>query len=340
MIGLFLFLLGSALLAQEAVGEDFTELSLEELMELDVLFVNVLGTHTHLAGEWMIGSRSMFMHMRGNLDGTDSVSLDQVLEAFPVAPTQMDMSMHMLEIMQASADRLTWMVMVPYLDLSMDHVTRTGKTFTTRTQGVGDASVSVLYTALGDARAGENRLLVRAGLGLPTGSINERGATPAGSDQKLPYPMQLGSGTFDLLPGVSYLGHGEQWAWMWEAEGTVRLGTNSNGYRLGNRLSLVAWTARKLSEKASVSAQVEAHGWGDIIGADPELNPRVVPTADPTLRGGRYIDLSLALNFYAPAGRFEGNRIAVGGGLPLYQSLDGPQLELDWKLDLVWNWTF
>ena len=41
------------LLAQQTqeTPEDLTDLTLDELMELDVLYVNVLGTHTHLAGE-------------------------------------------------------------------------------------------------------------------------------------------------------------------------------------------------------------------------------------------------------------------------------------------------
>ena len=55
------------LLAQQTqeTPEDLTDLTLEELMELDVLFVNVLGTHTHLAGEWMIGYKFKLMRMEG-----------------------------------------------------------------------------------------------------------------------------------------------------------------------------------------------------------------------------------------------------------------------------------
>ncbi len=84
-------------LAQET-RQDLTELTLEELMELDVLFVNVLGTHTHLAGEWMIGYRFMFMRMDGNRDGTNKLDTDEVLQSFPVTPENMNMAMHMLEV--------------------------------------------------------------------------------------------------------------------------------------------------------------------------------------------------------------------------------------------------
>ena len=58
---------------------DLTELSLEELAEIDVVSINVLGTHTHLAGEWMIGYRSMFMDMDGNKRAVALLQMDQDL---------------------------------------------------------------------------------------------------------------------------------------------------------------------------------------------------------------------------------------------------------------------
>ena len=51
--------------AQE-LPSDLTELSLEQLMNLTTFSVNVLGTHTHLQGEWMIGYRYILMEMDGN----------------------------------------------------------------------------------------------------------------------------------------------------------------------------------------------------------------------------------------------------------------------------------
>ncbi len=56
----------------------------------------------------------------------------------------------------------------------------------------------------GDVRQRQQR---EANLGLtlyfPTGSIDERGATPMGPNMQLPYPMQLGSGTYDLEPSFT-----------------------------------------------------------------------------------------------------------------------------------------
>ena len=329
------------LLAQQTqeAPEDLTDLTLDELMELDVLYINVLGTHTHLAGEWMIGYKFMFMKMQGNRDGTNRRTAGDVLQDFPVTPTDMNMAMHMIEVMYSPWNDLTLMAMFPYLDISMDHLTRSGVEFTTQTQGISDISLLGLYTVYGEVEKGGHRLLVMPGLSFPTGSIDERGDTPAGN-QQLPYPMQLGSGTFDLLPGFAYLGESENWAWLTEAEGTIRLGKNSRDYSLGNQLHLNAWVSRLLTSMTSLSAQIDGFIWGNIDGADPELNPAVVPTADPNRRGGKRVDFVLGLNLYASEGRFNGNRLAIEAGLPVYQSLDGPQLENDWRLAAVWNWTF
>ena len=331
---------GTPLLAQESqCPGDLTDLSLEELMELDVLSVSVLGTHTHLAGEWMIGYRFMFMRMQGNRDGTSRQSSGDVLQNFPVTPTEMNMAMHMFEVMYVPSRDLTLMAMFPYLRLSMDHLTRSGVQFTTESQGLADISFSGLYTVYGDAEKGGHRLLVIPGVSFPTGSIDQKDDTPAGH-QRLPYPMQLGSGTFDLLPGFAYLGESENWAWLTEVKGTVRLGKNSRDYSLGDRLHLNASLSRRLTRVTRLSARMEGFIWENIDGADPELNPAMVPTADPNRRGGKRVDFVLGLNLYGPEGRFKGNRLAIEAGLPVYQSLDGPQLENDWQLTAGWHWTF
>ncbi len=66
----------------------------------------------------------------------------------------------------------------------------------------------------------------------------------------------------------------------------------------------------------------------------------MVPTADPNRRGGERVDLLFGVNFYVPEGSLKGHRLAVRAGLPIYQSLDGPQLETDWQFTIGWQWVF
>ena len=66
----------------------------------------------------------------------------------------------------------------------------------------------------------------------------------------------------------------------------------------------------------------------------------MVPTADPTLRGGTLVDIAIGLDFYVARGTARGNRLAVELTLPVYESLEGPQLETTWHLAAGWSVTF
>ena len=162
-----------------------------------------------------------------------------------------------------------------------------------------------------------------------------------GPDQKLPYPMQLGSGTYDLLPGINYQVETAHWAVGGEIVATVRLGENDEGYTLGDRLAVGFWAHRSLARWLSLTSSVRGQSWGNISGADPELNPRIVPTADPDLRGGERVEVAVGVSFFLGGGRgTQGLRFAIEAGAPVYQSLDGPQLETDFFLRSGAQWTW
>ncbi len=104
--------------------------------------------------------------------------------------------------------------------------------------------------------------------------------------------------------------------------------------------SATAWLAWAPRDWVSPTLGLDAEIWGDIEGADPALNPMMVPTADPAMRGGRRIDLKPGLTLYAPRGRLEGHRLGVEAILPVFQSLHGPQLKTAWALRVGWSWTY
>lgn len=152
--------------------------------------------------------------------------------------------------------------------------------------------------------------------------------------------MQLGSGTFDLLPCIIYNGTGRDWNWGAQTQATIRTGKNYNHYRLGNRLKLATWLSRAWLNWLSTSLRIEGQWWGNIHGADPDLTPMIVPTANPNQRGGKRLDLLFSMELYSSKGKLKGQHLDIEVGTPLYQSLDGPQLELDWQVSAGWQWTF
>ncbi len=299
--------------------------------------VGVMGGHPHKKGEWMFSYSYSTMSMRGNRDGNNSISSAQVLNNFMVSPTKMIMQMHMFGLMYGINDKLTLMGMLPYSSISMDHLNRMGVRFTTTSEGISDIKLSGIYTL---HQQGNRILLLNAGISFPTGSIDKRDTTPVGANQKLPYPMQLGSGTHDFLPGITYTDQQGNWSWGGQLKASVRFDKNDNDYRLGNEGNLIIWGARKLTNYASLSLRLDAKKWGDIHGADPELNPMMVPTSRTDLRGGERLDLLFGIDLTAAEGKLEGNKLAVEFGFPIYQYLDGPQLELDYRLTIGWQLLF
>jgi hypothetical protein len=305
--------------------------------------IGVMGGHTHHEGGWMLSYRYMFMNMHGNRDDNDRLDTSDVLDDFMVSPTDMTMQMHMLGIMYAPTVDLTLITMFPYVHKEMDHVTRLGTSFTTSTEGLGDIKASALYNVY---RNEPHSVHLTAGLSIPTGSIDEKGNTPMGRDVQLPYPMQLGSGTFDILPGITYLGRSGSLSWGSQVSASIRVGENDNDYTLGDTYKLTGWLSRSWNDWFSASARVDGQVWGDIEGADPEIarvtpmGMRIIPTADPDLRGGDRIDLLAGIDISSQQGKFKGARLAIEGGIPLYQSLDGPQLETDWFITAGLQWMF
>ena len=122
--------------------------------------------------------------------------------------------------------------------------------------------------------------------------------------------------------------------------GEIRLGENRDNYRLGNRLHLEVWGVRRLTDWLSLSARINGKMWGNIHGADPDLNPKIVPTADPDRRGGERVDMMFSIDLYRPKGTLKGFRFTIEGGVPIYQASDGPQLETDWLLTAGVNYVF
>jgi hypothetical protein len=299
--------------------------------------IAVMGGHTHHAGEWMVSYRYMLMEMDGNRSGTNDQSVQEVrARGFAVIPTDMTMEMHMFGVMHAPTDKLTLMGMLPYTIISMNHVA--GPTFNvnfeTEAEGVGDFKLSSLYTL---KKFHNQQFHLNAGLSFPTGSINKKDVTPASNNVpvQLPYPMQLGSGTYDLLPGITYLGQAENCSWGAQAMGVIRLDDNSRNYSLSDKYTVTGWGAWKANNWLSTSLRLVWSTWGNIDGADAALNPNLVPTADPNRRGGDRLDVAVGFNL-----KVGGHRIALEASLPVHQDLDGPQLETDYTLTVGWQYAW
>lgn len=305
----------------------------------------------------MASYRYMRMDMDGMRQGTDRISSNEVLaEGYVVAPESMAMDMHMLGFMYGFSEKLTLTLMGNYIESEMDHsvlpmaaaTINAGSTeFTTRTRGIGDTRIGGLYRFFlkenQKAHFGLN-------LSLPTGSIDEKDRIPSqnGPDTlRLPAAMQLGSGTFDLLPSLTYVHLLERASFGLQANSIIRLeDENSNEYRFGNVFGFTTWSGYNLSDWLGLNLGLsytytsELRGdQGNVSQATPN-GSRTVSTAFGENYGGERVDGIFGLNFYVPKGYLKDHRLAIDVRLPIWQDLNGEQLETDSSLTIGWQAAF
>lgn len=311
------------------------------------------------ADEWMFGYRFMYGRRAGDvLHGTDSVS-DQAIVNNACSPTQqcrfiqpyMEMSMHMVNIMYAPTDWLNVMLMPQFVSMEMnlrelegrpppvegvhEHTGIAGHT----TGGIGDtviASLIKLYDRHG------HHLHLGLGFNAPTGDIELEFRRVAREDGGLVhFGMQLGSGTWDFLPSLTYSGEWKQWSWGAQVRAAVRMeARNDSGYRLGNFLQSTAWSSYRLTNWLSASLRGVYTVQDAIKGDFNKLNSRVGPMDYPTNYGGRYWDLGLGVNVSIPDGTFSGNSLSFEWLQPLQDDVNGYQIERDGALTASWRYVF
>jgi len=300
--------------------------------------------HTHPAGMWMFNYKFMHMDMDGLRDGTTNVSQESVgfMRGKPynymMIPTDMSMDMYMFMVMYGITDRLTVMAMANYLWMNMSMLMDMGPMSMKPVKedppmtvnGFGDTELRVMYKI--------NKYLVGSlGLIFPTGNIDEEFST-MGRTYRNPYDMQLGSGTYNLSPALTYNGLSDDAKWNWGAQiqYTWHTGKNNNGWNFGDNFKVTSWLQRALGPVTSW-LRLAYNDTGRIRGYDPEIaklldpNPMKgasMPDADPNNYGGQRLDGAIGVSFQK--GPFS---IGVEGGIPFYQNLNGLQLKTSWFLN-------
>lgn len=342
-------LVGSA--AAQSPPTDLTELNLEEILSL----------HIRRAGEqtqsspWSIGYRLVWARFDGNRDGTDDVSLEEIIfrpgtedrtrDNFPVVPLVINQQAHLFEVGYDVTERLGLRLLIPFVMQDTDHVSVVPgfDEFLIESSGLGDVQLSASYPVW---NSGNQHLLVTGGISLPFGSIDEKGPTPrdATMDTQLPYTMQIGSGTFDVMPGLAYASHRESLRYGSQLRGTLRLGETDRDYTLGNRLSVSVWASQPVTDWLDPSVTLLAQSWGEIDGQDASLSvpvpgfPYPAAVTDPSKFGGKKVTAQIGAAVAIPGEMLQGHVVDVEVGLPILQDLNGPQPKEVWRLGIGWNW--
>lgn len=263
--------------------------------------IGVMGDHLHYQGGLMISLRYMNMFMQGNRAGSNKINDEVIYSDYMVAPQQMQMNMYMLGLMYAPTDKLTFMLMQNFhqnkmeltAQMKMEGSMMNGtmmegmlmqNDFETATMGFGDTKLAFMYGIVNNEKTNFH---LNASINIPLGSIEEKDATPMNNDTRLPYRMQLGSGTFDYSLGGTFKITLNKTSLGSQLITTIRSGMSNNGYRWGNQVQVNIWGAYLITNNVSFSTRIIGTKEGMINGNDDELGPMMIPTANASNYGGQ-----------------------------------------------------
>lgn len=312
--------------------------------------------HEHPKGIWKFSYRYMSMMMDGNLSGTTKVDDNFVFNKYLMSPQNMRMDMHMVMAMYGITNRLSAMVMFNYnvssmsmnsfpsTSMQMNGSTMTmssnnSNTMNSKTSGLGDTKLYAVYSII---NRNVHHIFLSAGINIPTGSIQMKGAANDAMYPSLrfPYTMQMGSGTYDFMPGVTYLVKLNKLSLSTQMTSVIRPFNNSLNYSLGNEFTLNIWGAYKWLPWVSTSVRIEGSSVGSIVGYDKSLYTLKEPSANPWNYGGQIIKSYIGLNFYLNRGWLKNNKLSLEYGIPVYQNLNGVQMQQKSTIYAGWMITF
>ena len=311
-------------------------------------------------GQGMVMYMPSVMGMDGNYLGTSQVSAAKLLNTINttintakgamgagmplrMVPDNMTGQMHMVGAVYGLTDAINVMVMGGYVqkDMTMTTYNTAGTsavgTRTYTTDGVSDTMVSGLFRLYDD---GINHIHLNFGVSLPTGGITQQMTmlSPSGGNMlmRASYGMQLGTGTYDLMPGITYTANKDLWSWGAAYRGRFATGDNSEGYHWGDSNTLTGWLGYTVYPGITATARVAGTAQEKIQGFDPSIFGRM-QGSNPAWYGGEVVNM---LGGIEVAGREFGlghTRFAIEAGAPVYQNLNGPQLGQDWQLNAVFG---
>ena len=273
---------------------------------------------------------------RGTRVGTQPFFFDDVLDFFSVAPLSLDKEIAEVEFRWGVANWLTLAWSMPGARAEMFSATD-AVFFETTSETIGDIKIRGLVDLLA---MDDYRMSLTLGGTIPTGQTSRSGATPFTPSGTLPFAMQGGSGTYDLLAGMTFLTQNDLASLGAQFNSVIRMFTNSRGYRLGDEFEFSVWGGYQLNDWVSLSMRGLYQTWGDVTGSDPGTDGTIDPGANSFAQGGERIFLPFGINLMFREGPIAGNRLSLEWYYPIHQELHGPQLSAHRTLVMSWQYHF
>ena len=307
-------------------------------------------------GEFMVGYRYMYSHQAGDMmHGSNPAGDAEVVangcgqRGCSFTPKAMNMHMHMLDLMYAPTNWLNLMLMPQFMDMNMTlrpleggvpntegghQHGGTGGNVQHATGGVGDTGMYALVKLFG---ASGQHLHLGLGFTAPTGDVNVK----MSGGNFFHYGMQLGSGTWDFRPSLTYTGQLDKWSWGGQISGIKRLeDQNDSGFAFGDVFQSTVWGSYRVFDWLSASVRGVYTSEGKVRGEFNGPHDQSGPMDFPANYGGQFWDIGFGLNASVTSGELKGNRLGVEWLQPVATDFNGYQVDRDGGLFATWSLAF
>ena len=288
--------------------------------------INITGDHFHDKGGLMISYRYILKNMSGNLNGNSEVEIDDILNNYNSISESNKIESHKVGFMYGISRKINLMTSIGFTLKTMNLLSKKNQAFQVSSSGVEDINFFGLYSLIDKSM---NKTHLNIGVSFPVGSINSNDNFSSFSITKLPYNMQIGSGTWNTRLGLTTFFQLEKISFGLQPSYNIYIGKNSFNYSFGNDLDINYWAALKISNWISVSLNLQNKFSDKIRGKDPELTTTIVTESNAYNYGFYVFNSSIGINIIPPFGKLKKIRIGIEYFLPLLQNYNGIQMGLD-----------
>ncbi|NSW73186.1 hypothetical protein CL660_000050 [bacterium] len=284
----------------------------------------------HKNNHIMLSYKYMYMKMDGYLKGSSDASYSDARTKpngsnYMTVPLEMSMNMHMLSGMYTLSNDITIMLMGSYFDKEMEMKKHSsGKKKKMKSNGWGDTKFNFLKKIY---NKNKSKININLGISLPTGSIEKKDTMFSGSKETLGYGMQLGSGTYDLLYGLTYNKFQDNYSYGVSISSVKRIGENSKDYSLGDIYQSNLFIAKPINNETFINLESEFKFQEKIDGSHKDILSVMSFAQDKESSGYKRIDLSFGVTHKFK--NFNNLKMALKFKKPIYNDVNAVQLETE-----------
>lgn len=286
-------------------------------------------------GRFSFGVRASRTEWEGNRDSRTNLSTQQIFDqGFTIAGT--DLLERRLEVDAVYGLNRHWTLFatLPFIERELTYEQLGTGSSSTSNSGLGDIILGGRYT---DTNTKKELLQYSIGLEIPTGDYDERGNYAGEVNTHLPFPLQIGTGSFRLQPGASYVRAFKGWSLGLRGEGRIHLDRNSDNWAVGDSFQANVWAATAFTDHISGNVGLQAEWRGDYHGDAPELDFTRSPLEDESRQGGSLLEIIVGLGADLSGSYASANRIDLEIGFPVDEWLSGPGLSRETSFLVSWK---